>query len=105
MPYAALGVGIIGPVIVWYGSQSRLEGILKERDIANQRRLDDLERRCNIAEQFAIPQRIAYLEADKIDIRRWKHNTVDPYIPGAIDALKERVDRHERKLFNGDTSK
>lgn len=46
--------------------------------------------------------RIDTHEKDLEGLRKWKHLVIDPYVPGAIDALKDRTDRLDRKVFNGD---
>ncbi len=34
------------------------------------------------------------------ELKRWKHEIGDAYIPGAVDALKRDVDRLNRKVFS-----
>lgn len=51
--------------------------------------------------QSDLKGRTARNEQDISDLRKWKHVVVDPYIPGAMNAQKERIDRIERRVFNG----
>lgn len=40
-------------------------------------------------------------EKDIDRLREWRHATVDPCIPRAIDELQRRIDRLEARTFNG----
>jgi hypothetical protein len=44
--------------------------------------------------------RMQHVEEDLIGIHRWKHMVVDPYLPTAVDIIKERVDRIEVRVFS-----
>jgi len=41
------------------------------------------------------------LEKNVDDLREWKHTTVDPYIPRAVDEHERRLGRLDAKVFNG----
>lgn len=42
---------------------------------------------------------------DLEDLRGWKHLTVDPYIPRAVDEHERRINRLDLKVFNGGSHK
>lgn len=79
---------------------SKLRTILEYRDIQHEDRILDLEERLRSIEGIALEVRLQSLELDKKGIREWKHKVIDPYVPGAVDALKHRVDRVE-EFLNG----
>jgi hypothetical protein len=35
------------------------------------------------------------------ELREWKHEKVDPYVPPVIDEHERRIERLERRVFNG----
>lgn len=62
------------------------------------RRLERLEIANNAA---VLLSRIDTHEKDLEGLREWKHMTVDPYLPRAVDDHHRRLERLERKVFNG----
>lgn len=53
------------------------------------------------AEFAALRERVSASEKNLEGLRDWKHLTVDPYIPRAVDDHHRRLDRIESKVFNG----
>lgn len=35
------------------------------------------------------------------ELREWKHVKIDPYVPPVVDAHEKRLERLERRVFNG----
>jgi len=48
-----------------------------------------------------LAETIRGLEKDMDSLREWKHVTVDPYIPRAVDEHERRLGRLDAKVFNG----
>jgi hypothetical protein len=46
-----------------------------------------------------LPSELQDVEVNVGGLRLWKHTTVDPYIPRAVDELDRRVGRLEDKVF------
>ncbi len=44
--------------------------------------------------------RLSTAEGEIDRLREWKHVTVAPYIPRAVDDLKEMLDRHEERIVD-----
>jgi hypothetical protein len=64
----------------------------------NKEYLTRIERKIDIA---AIARTDELTRANRraiVEMRKWKHLVVDPYIPGAVDALKAEVERLDRKV-------
>lgn len=80
---------------------TRLQIILEERDKRNAETIAEIKSHIRTSDQAALTERVRRTEKDIQDLRDWKHLKIDPYVPGAIDGLKERVDRLDRKVFNG----
>jgi hypothetical protein len=47
----------------------------------------------------SLPSEMERVQVNADGLRLWKHMTVDPYIPRAVDELVRRVDRIEEKVF------
>lgn len=62
------------------------------------RRLERLEAANNAA---VLLSRIDTHEKDLEGLRDWKHKVVDAYLPRAVDDHHRRLERLERKVFNG----
>lgn len=67
----SLVMALIGPVIAWYATSKVMQW------------------------------RQGRAEADILDLRKWKHTVVDPYIPRAVDEHERRINRLDAKVFNG----
>lgn len=48
-----------------------------------------------------VPSRLTATERDLRGMHDWKHEKVDPYLPTEMKNHKERIERIERKMFNG----
>lgn len=74
-------LGLVGAI--WRGISNRLLAVelWQARHADVQTKLDSAER-------------------EILRLREWRHLKGDPYV-GAVDALKQRVDRIEPKVFNG----
>lgn len=55
----------------------------------------------SIAELATMKARLDAVEKNAEGLRDWKHLTVDPYIPRAVDDHHRRLEHIERKIFNG----
>jgi len=76
----------------------RLQQDRKAMHLDNKESLQRIEAKLDASEhEGIIATRLERVEEDILDLRRWKHESVDPYIPRAVDDLKERVDRWEAK--------
>lgn len=76
----------------WWVWRDGLDEQLAERERQSERNTELLQR---------LEERVKALERDQNGIREWKHVVIDPYVPGAVNALKDRVDRIDRRVFNG----
>ncbi len=52
---------------------------------------------------WPMENQIKQLEKNQDGLRLWKHEVVDPYIPRAVDEHERRLERLDRKVFNGGT--
>lgn len=55
----------------------------------------------SVAEIAAMKERLNAIEKNADGLREWKHLTVDPYIPRAVDDHHRRLEHIERRIFNG----
>lgn len=53
------------------------------------------------AKLWPLVKQVEVLEGEQRKVEDWKHNTVDPYIPRAIDEHERRINRLDSKVFNG----
>lgn len=88
------------------GQAERFAGMDQARETAWlewRRRLEQQLERMELQIQAApvVLQRVFQSESFIVEIRDWLHLWGKPYVPRAIDDLKERMDRFERKVFSG----
>lgn len=84
----ALGGGYLGVRI----SVARLEGRVAaiEGEVSRLRAWYD-------SHGAALPTRVGVLESNVQGLRDWKHEKVDPYLPGEVDAHERRITELERR--------
>ena len=73
-----------------YADEQRAE---IKRDIKSLQEGDTLRRE--------LLERTVRAEKDVQDLRDWKHETVDPYVPRAIDEHERRLNKLDSKVFDG----
>lgn len=73
-----------------YADEQRAE---IKRDIKSLQEGDTLRRE--------LLERTVRAEKDVQDLRDWKHTTVDPYVPRAIDEHERRLNKLDSKVFDG----
>ncbi|HSV90934.1 MAG TPA: hypothetical protein VLH80_07525 [Nitrospiraceae bacterium] len=62
----------------------------------NTARLERIETKIDV--QVAVVQRLTHLEAELERLRDWKHELIDPYIPGEFNAIKAQLNRIEQRF-------
>jgi len=50
---------------------------------------------------YPVIEKVETLEENVKELREWKHDVVDPYIPRAVDEHERRINRLDSKVFNG----
>lgn len=93
----------LSPILAWWGSTRYFVGRWEAQQAASlewrkiiDERLKELEATMRENSFAALVGRVQRAEKDILDLREWKHLKADPYI-GAMDALKDRVERLEDK--------
>jgi hypothetical protein len=76
----------------------RSESRREERHRENLQRFTSIEHKLDGHGDVGTRLRLIEQEIDRL--RDWKHQVVDPYIPGAVDAIKAQLDRIEDQLRN-----
>lgn len=99
---------LAAPVLAWWGSNRYFTGRFDEQQRNTQEWRMNVEQRLrNIdttltANSYAVlAVKMEHVEQDLAGMHRWKHEVIDPYVPGAINALKERLDKIEHRVWHG----
>jgi hypothetical protein len=72
--------------------QQQWEQTLREREAASQRYVESVHR---------LAERLSAEEKRMDGLHRWKHEVGEAYLPRAVDDHHRRLERIERKVFNG----
>lgn len=92
------------PFLAWWGATRFFAGQFiewrkssEEWRLLVDRRLEKIDTVLASTTYAVVIERLNNLEKSVNNLREWKHVRVDPYIPGAVDALKSRVDSFEKR--------
>jgi hypothetical protein len=50
---------------------------------------------------WPLVKQVEIMERSIEELRAWKHDVVDPYLPRAVDEHERRINRLDAKVFNG----
>lgn len=103
LPLAAFIFMMATPILAWWGSTRYFTGRFDEQQLHTrqwreliEKQLEHINATLSANSYAAMLVRMQHVEEDLTRIHRWKHTVVDPYIPGAVDAMKHRLDRLDR---------
>jgi hypothetical protein len=76
----------------WKDWREQLDQTLREREAASQRNAESL---------YRLGERMGAQEKRSDSLHDWKHKIGEAYLPRAVDDHHRRLERLERKVFNG----
>lgn len=104
LPVATLIMAVATPFLAWWGSSRYFTGQFEQWRANSEEwrhrtdnRLDAIDHTIQAGSWPALVVRVARTEQDVLELRRWKHEKVDAYIPRAVDDLERRISRLEEK--------
>ena len=90
----ALAALVISVIYHWAGRRD-MQARMEEWKVHADRRMDSLELDIKQSKHAVLENRVSTIEKSIQEIRYWKHNTVDPYIPRAVDEHERRIGKLE----------
>jgi hypothetical protein len=103
------GSVILSGVSSWYAFRRHFERFEAKAEVhlqyANQQR-DEIKRDIKSLQEGdtlrrELLERTVRAEKDIQDLRDWKHDVADPYVPRAIEEHERRLNKLDSKVFNG----